>query len=181
MAPCCVCNCPNSSLISCSFHRVLNFVLHVAVLPSSTPLVILCTILSSHEVNTIQLVNVVSNVSTRSGFSFNMSESPNSNNWICDNEAAVSLSCEHSVDTVTGASFHALRISHSVFAAPTQLPVMRSCQTVSGAPLLSLRVVVAVQRRHRLAKLPELQLAAKLVIPDIPKVAGTTNYIPRSM
>jgi hypothetical protein len=90
-----------------------------------------CMYFSSHLDKTKQLVNVVSKVFTRSSFSRKTSVSLSSSNCICDNEAAVSLSCAHRVETVTGARFHALRISHNVCAAPTQLPVIRSCHAVS--------------------------------------------------
>jgi hypothetical protein len=131
MPVCCVWSCPKSSLTSLSFQTVLNFIFHVALLPSCTPFFIFCIYFSSHDVKTRQLVKVVSKVSTRSGFSRKTSVSFSSSDWICESEAAVSLSCEQRVSTVTGARFHVLRISHSVCAAPTQLPVMRSYIAVS--------------------------------------------------
>jgi len=113
--------------MSFSFQSVLNFSFHDGLVPSSTPLVMVCMILSSHVVRTIELVRVVSKVSTRSGLSCRTSVSLRIIDWIFDNDAAVSFSWEQSESTVTGARFQALRISHNVLAVPTQLPVMRSC------------------------------------------------------
>jgi hypothetical protein len=126
--PCCVCNWFNSSLISFSSQSVFNFCFQVMFPPSRAPFLIFRTYASSDVDKTRQLVKVVSNVSTRAGLPRKTSVSFNSNDCICAREAAVSLSCEHSVSTVMGARFQALRISHSMCAAPTQLPVMRSCR-----------------------------------------------------
>jgi hypothetical protein len=111
--------------------------------------VIFCIYLSSHVDSTIQLVKVVSNVSRSSGLLSRISESCSNNDWIWESEAAVSLSCEHSADTVAGANFHAVRISHSCFAAPTQLPVMRSCPTVSGTDSNTREIALDVPRIHK--------------------------------
>lgn len=81
---------------------------------------------SSHVGSTKQLVRVVSNVSINAGFSWRTSVSLRSSDWIGESEAPVSLSCEQSEDTVTGARFHALRISLSSLAATTQVVVIRS-------------------------------------------------------
>lgn len=109
---------------------------------------IFCIYLSSHVDSTIQLVKVVSNVSRSSGLLSRMSESCSNNDWIWESEAAVSLSCEQSADTVAGANFHAVRISHSCFAAPTQLPVMRSCPTVSETDTNTRETALDVPRKH---------------------------------
>jgi hypothetical protein len=131
MATCCVTSCSNSSFTSSSFQTILNFVLHVVLLPSRAPFLILSIYFSSHDDKTAQLVKVVSKVSTRSGLSCSTSVSPSSSDCIWESEAAVTFNVEHSVDTVTGARFHALRISHSVCAAPTQLVVIRSYLVVN--------------------------------------------------
>jgi hypothetical protein len=109
---------------------------------------VFCIYLSSHVDSTIQLVKVVSNVSRSFDLFSRMSESCSNNDWIWESEAALSLSCEHSVDTVAGANFHAVRISHSCFAAPTQLPVMRSCPTISGTDSNTRETALDVPRLH---------------------------------
>lgn len=135
MPPCCICKWPSNSLTSVSFQRVLNLAFYVISLFARVYFLILSTYLSNDFDKTRPLVKVVSNVSTKSGLLRKASVSPRSSDWICDSEAVVSLSCEHKVSTVMGARFHALRIFHSVCAAPTQLPVIRSYGLVSTETL----------------------------------------------
>ena len=126
MAVCCWCSCLWSSLTSSSFQSVLNFAFQFSVEVSRTPFVIFSMYFSSHVESTRQLVRVVSNVSINAGFSCRTSVSLRSSDWICESEAPVSLSCEQSEDTVTGARFHAVRISLRSLAATTQVVVIRS-------------------------------------------------------